>query len=210
MKASAAVVLEKSGDIRFTEVEVKEPHLNEVLVRIVSTGICHTDLGVCDQHIHTPIPIALGHEGSGIVERVGPGVTSFKPGDHVVMSFSYCGECESCLRGKPNACDRFFDLNFGGVMLDGTTRLSIGEQAVGTLFGQSSLATYATVHVNNLVRVDKELDLQLLGPLACGIQTGAGTVFNTLKPGFGESIAIFGCGGVGLSAVMAAKLTSGP
>ncbi|WAH37552.1 NAD(P)-dependent alcohol dehydrogenase [Alicyclobacillus dauci] len=207
MEIRAAIVNEKDGAIRFEAVNLQEPQANEVRVRIVATGVCHTDLGVRAQHIQTPLPIALGHEGAGVIEQVGPGVTQFAPGDHVVISFSYCGNCANCLQGHPSGCEHFFELNFGGTMLDGTNRLAKEDKHVATLFGQSSLATHAIVHVNNLVRVDKDLDLRLLGPLACGIQTGAGTVLNKLRPNFGEQIAIFGCGGVGLSAVMGAALT---
>lgn len=207
LEIQAAVVHEKAGNIALEKVELDEPKENEVLVKIVGTGICHTDLGVQHQHIQTPLPIVLGHEGAGIVEKVGPGVTEFEPGDHVVISFSYCGKCRSCLEGHPAACENLGRLNFGGCLLDGTTRLKKDGKEVATLFGQSSLATYAVSHVNNLVKVDKDVDLTILGPLACGIQTGAGTVLNKLKPAFGSSIAVFGCGGVGLSAVMAANLT---
>ena len=202
-----AALVKNEGEIELSEIKGTEPKQNEVLVKIVGSGICHTDLGVKHQQIKTPLPIALGHEGAGIIEQVGEGVSGFAVGDHVVISFSYCGECKSCLEGHPSSCEQFFELNFGGKMNDGTHRLFKGEQEVATLFGQSSLATYAIVHTNNLIKVDKDVDLRLLGPLACGIQTGAGTVVNKLKPGFGESIVIFGCGGVGLSAVMAANLT---
>lgn len=207
MEVKAAVVHEAGGEIVLEQVSLDEPKANEVLIKMVGTGVCHTDLGVQAQHIQTPLPIALGHEGAGIVEKVGPGVVDFEPGDHVVISFSYCNSCKSCLEGHPAACEQFGKLNFGGSHLDGTTRLSHpNQQKVATLFGQSSLAEYAIAHTNNVVKVDKDVDLQLLGPLACGIQTGAGTVLRKLKPGFGESIVIFGCGGVGLSGVMAAKL----
>ncbi len=208
MKIKAAIVNEAGGDITLDDVQIDEPKANEVLIKMVGTGVCHTDLGVQAQHNPTPLPIALGHEGAGIVEKVGPGVIDVERGDHVVVSFSYCNSCQNCLEGHPAACERFGELNFGGAHLDGTTRLStVHQKEVATLFGQSSLATFAVAHTNNLVKVDKDVDLRLLGPLACGIQTGAGTVLNKLKPGFGDSIVIFGCGGVGLSGVMAAALT---
>lgn len=207
MEIKAAVVHEAEGDISLENVTIEEPKANEVLIKMVGTGVCHTDLGVKAQNIKTPLPIALGHEGAGIIEKVGPGVFDFEPGDHVVMSFSYCNSCKNCLEGHPAACERFGQLNFGGAHLEGTTRLAKGNDEVATLFGQSSLATYAIAHTNNIVKVDKDVDLRLLGPLACGIQTGSGTVLQRLKPGFGDSIVIFGCGGVGLSGVMGAKLT---
>ena len=208
MNIQAAIVEEKAGDVQWKNLTLSEPKPNEVLIRMVASGICHTDIGVQHQHIPAPLPIVLGHEGSGIIEKVGQGVTQFEKGDHVVISFSYCGHCKNCLEGHPAGCEQLFNLNFGGKMADGTHRLCCNNQIVSTLFGQSSLSTYVIAHVNNLVLVTKDVDLRLLGPMACGIQTGAGTVFNKLKPGFGQSIVIFGCGGVGLSAIMAAALTS--
>ncbi len=154
----------------------------------------------------SPYPIVLGHEGSGVVEQVGENVTSLAPGDHVVMSFAHCGQCENCLTGHPTVCSRFNELNFGGRMDDHTCRLHQGDTDVHTFFGQSSFGSHVVAHERNVVKVDKEVDLALLGPLGCGIQTGAGTVLNRLKPDFGTSIAIYGCGAVGLSAIMAAKI----
>lgn len=208
MDIKVAIVEQPGDNINIQTAKLDEPKANEVHVKMVATGVCHTDLGVKDQHIKTPLPIALGHEGAGVVEKVGPGVIDFVPGDHVVLSFSYCNSCRNCLEGHPAACETFADLNFGGAHLEGTTRINdLTGNEVATLFGQSSLATYAIAHTNNLVKVDPTVDLRLLGPLACGIQTGAGTVINKLQPKFGESIVIFGCGGVGLSGIMAAKLT---
>ena len=148
----------------------------------------------------------LGHEGAGIVEKVGSGVTSIQSGDHVVLSYAYCGECGQCLTGHQNLCERTVELNFGGKSRDGSNRIHQHDQSVSTFFGQSSFATYSVANKNNIVKVDKDVDLALLGPLGCGIQTGSGTVFNTLSPEPGTSIAIYGGGAVGLSAVMAAKI----
>lgn len=208
MKIKAAIVENAGGEITIQTAKLEDPKANEVLIKLVGTGVCHTDLGVKEQHIETPLPIALGHEGAGVVEKIGPGVVDFSPGDHVVLSFSYCNSCRNCLEGHPAACESFAPLNFGGAHLEGTTRINdLTGNEVATLFGQSSLATYAVAHTNNLVKVDPSVDLRLLGPLACGIQTGVGTVINKLQPKFGESIVIFGCGGVGLSGIMGAKLT---
>lgn len=201
-----SALVEEKGSIRLENVEISEPKANEVLVRMVGTGICHTDLSVSNQVVPTPLPIVLGHEGAGIIEKVGPGVTDFQEGDHVVVSFTFCGTCNTCTHGEPSSCENLGALNYGGTMMDGTTRLSIDETPVATFFGQSSLATYSVAHISNLVKVDKDVDLAILGPLACGIQTGAGTILNKLQPEFGTSLAVFGCGGVGLSGVMAANL----
>lgn len=204
MFITGALVDEKN-EVKLENIEIGDPQQDEVLIKLVGTGICHTDLSVLKQDIPTPLPIVLGHEGAGIVEKVGPGVTEFEKGDHVVIAFAFCGECRTCKRGKPGSCENLGALNFDGTMRDGTMRMSKDNESVATLFGQSSLATYSISHKINLVKVDKEIDLSILGPLGCGIQTGAGTVANKLKPEFGSSIVIFGCGAVGLSGLMVAS-----
>lgn len=205
MDIKAAVTHAQAGDFVLESVALAEPQAGEVLVRVVATGVCHTD-EVARELGLSPFPVVLGHEGSGVIEKLGPNVTGLEVGDHVVMSFAHCGSCGNCLTGHPTVCETFNDLNFGGVMDDGSHRLSQGDQGVSTFFGQSSFATHAVVHERNVVKVDKSVDLALLGPLGCGIQTGAGTVLNRLKPEFGSAIAIFGAGAVGLSAIMAAKI----
>lgn len=205
MEIQAAVTHELGDDFKLESVQLAEPKLNEVRVRIVATGVCHTDVVARDLGI-APFPIVLGHEGAGIVDAIGAGVTDLQPGDHVVLSFAHCGNCGNCLTGHPTVCATFNELNFGGAMDDGSRRLAQGEQSLATFFGQSSFATYAIVNSAHAVKVDSEVDLALLGPLGCGIQTGAGTVLNRLKPTFASSIVIYGAGAVGLSAVMAAKI----
>ncbi|MBX0315090.1 NAD(P)-dependent alcohol dehydrogenase [Planococcus glaciei] len=205
MKIQAAVTHGLGEEFKFEEVELGEPKDHEVLVKIVASGVCHTDAVARDLGL-SPFPAVLGHEGSGIVEKVGSAVTSIEAGDHVVLSFTYCGHCENCLTGHPTVCLNFNELNFGGKMQDGTNRIHHHDHAVSTFFGQSSFGTFAVTNERNVVKVDKEVDLALLGPLGCGIQTGAGTVLNRIKPEFGSSIAVFGSGAVGLSAVMAAKI----
>lgn len=205
MKIQAAVTHAQGEDFVIEEVTLSGPKANEVLVKVVATGVCHTDAVARDLAI-SPYPIVLGHEGSGIVQQTGDNVTSLVPGDHVVLSFAHCGRCENCLTGHPTVCSLFNDLNFGGRMEDDTCRLHQDGKDLGTFFGQSSFGTHVVAHERNVVKVDKDVDLALLGPLGCGIQTGAGTILNRLKPAFGTSIAIYGCGAVGLSAIMAAKI----
>ncbi|MFF5818048.1 NAD(P)-dependent alcohol dehydrogenase [Lysinibacillus capsici] len=207
MLVKSAVVQGSGHPIIVKDVNLSDPKNDEVLIRVVGSGLCHTDLAVKSGRIHSHYPVALGHEGAGIIEKVGSGITEFAPGDHVVVSFPYCDRCKNCLTGHPASCNSAFELSFGGKMQDGTSRLSDENgQEIGSLFGQASLSTYIVTNKNNLVKVDKDLDLKLLGPLACGIQTGAGTVLNKLKPSPGDCIVVFGCGGVGMSAIMAAKI----
>ncbi|WP_100012711.1 NAD(P)-dependent alcohol dehydrogenase [Lentibacillus sediminis] len=206
MEIKAAVTHDKGKDFKLEEVRLDDPKDNEVLVKIVASGVCHTDAVAKDQDVPVPLPAVLGHEGSGIVEKVGSNVQTVESGDHVVLSFSSCGHCENCLSGHPTYCLYFNDLNFGGVMNDQTKRIHQGDQELSTFFGQSSFGTYAVANARNVVKVDKDVDLSLLGPLGCGIQTGAGTVLNKLQPNFGETIAVYGCGAVGLSAIMAANI----
>jgi aryl-alcohol dehydrogenase len=169
--------------------------------------MCHTDASIRSRDIPTPLPVVLGHEGAGIVEAVGAGVGAVAPGDHVVLTFMSCGECHGCLCGHPSACNLSFPLNFGGSRPDGSHGL---HAATGSMhdqfFGQSSFATYALAHERNVVKVSKDAPLEMLGPLACGIQTGAGSVLNALRVGAGDSFVVFGSGAVGMSAIMAARL----
>jgi len=184
------------------------PRDDEVLVRLVGSGICHTDIDFADDWDGPHV--VLGHEGAGVVEQVGRGVKGAKTGDHVVLSYQSCGRCRECRDAHPFACERFWDANFGFQRLDGSNALHLsGVQ--GHFFGQSSFATHTLATVRNLVKVPPDLPLDLLAPLGCGLQTGAGTVLNSLAVRKGESLAIFGTGAVGLAAVMAARLAgAGP
>ena len=204
---SAAVVREKGGPFIIEKLRLEEPRDDEVLVRIVATGMCHTDMVVRDQIYPVPQPIVLGHEGAGVVERVGTHVVKVRPGDHVVLSFMSCGHCRFCAQGRPANCANFNAHNFSGGRADGSCTLRDDCGPVhGHFFGQSSFSTFAIANERNIVKVPKEAQLELLGPLGCGIQTGAGAVMNALKVGAGASFAAFGAGAVGLSAVMAARV----
>ncbi|WP_313350318.1 NAD(P)-dependent alcohol dehydrogenase [Paracoccus sp. (in: a-proteobacteria)] len=205
MKITAAVMREKGGKFSLEEIELDEPRENEVLVRMVATGICHTDTLPRDQVVPAPFPAVYGHEGAGIVEKVGAKVTKLKPGDHVVMSCHHCGVCDTCKTGQPMYCRDFFKANFGFARMDGSPTMHKGPEIIhGGFFGQSSFATYALGDERSVVKVPDEVPLELLGPLGCGVQTGAGAVINSLHPKAGDSIVIFGAGAVGLSAVLGA------
>ncbi len=207
MKITAAVTREPGGPFLLEPVDIEDPLPGEVRVRILATGICHTDMVMRDQLLPVPQPVVLGHEGAGIVEAVGAGVRKVKAGDAVVISFNSCGTCPSCAGASPSYCQEFFPRNFFGSRLDGSSGLSKdGEPIHGNIFGQSSFATYALAHERNVVKVPDDAPIALLGPLACGVMTGVGTVTNALKVRAGQSVVVMGAGTVGLSAIMAAKM----
>jgi aryl-alcohol dehydrogenase len=209
--ATAAVLSANHEPFVLEEVEVESPRRGEVLVRIVATGLCHTDLSAREGLIPFPLPGVLGHEGAGVIEEVGDGVSDLEPGEHVVMSFAFCGGCLTCRTGHPVYCESWAGLNlFGGARADGTPTLHRDGQALhGHFFGQSSLATRALASASSVIKVPREAPLELLGPLACGVQTGAQSVLNVLRPEPGTTLAVFGAGGVGLSAVIAAVHLTG-
>ena len=206
MKIKAAVARQVGGALGIETVELEAPRAHEVQVRVVATGVCHTDMVVRDGHLPTPFPVVLGHEGAGVVEAVGSAVTKVAVGDHVVMTFNSCGGCPSCNDGEPAYCHEFFPRNFFATRPDGSSGLAKeGEKIHGNFFGQSSFASFALCHERNVVKVRGDVPLELLGPLGCGVLTGAGAIMNSLKVTAGKSLAVFGTGSVGLSAVMAAR-----
>ncbi len=206
MQTKAAVVREASGPFRIETLDLDEPRADEVLVRVAAVGICHTDLGARNQYIPFPLPGVLGHEGAGVVEEVGSGVTKVKPGDHVVLGWVTCGTCPACKAGQYVFCDLFFPYNLAnGSRPDGSATLHKGPEVIhGHWFAQSSFAQLALASERSVVKVRADLPLEMLAPLGCGVLTGAGAVINSLKAGPGSSIAVFGCGTVGMSAIMAA------
>ncbi|WP_310633298.1 NAD(P)-dependent alcohol dehydrogenase [Paraburkholderia sp.] len=205
---TAAVARGKGEPFTIQKARLRGPKDDEVLVRVVATGLCHTDLIVRDQYYPVPLPAVLGHEGAGVVEAVGPGVKNLQPGDHVVLTYGACGHCQPCAGGHGAYCSHFFGLNFGGADLEGHTAIEDeeGRPLHDHFFAQSSFASHALARENNAIKVSKDAPLELLGPLGCGIQTGAGAVINSLKVTPGSSFASFGAGAVGLSAVMAARV----
>jgi aryl-alcohol dehydrogenase len=209
MKITAAVVAEKGGSFSLEEVELEEPRDDEILVRIVAAGICHTDLTVRDEFYGTPLPAVLGHEGSGVVERVGSKVSKVKPGDRVVLTYNSCGTCINCQHGDRGYCDEFYARNFAGVRDDESHTIRQGGRDLSAnFFGQSSFATHSLANEENIVKLPSDLSVPLeqLGPLGCGLQTGMGAVINALRPKAGSGIALFGTGAVGMAALMGAKI----
>ncbi len=205
MRIEAAVCREGSPVPVIETLELEDPRPGEVLVRLVATGVCHTDLRVASRP-GGPRPIVLGHEGAGVIERVGEGVLGLAPGQRVVMSYAFCGACLSCRRHARAYCLESVPRNFSGLRADGSSPLSKNGQLVfGAFFGQSSFASHAICAADQVIVAPDDLPLEILAPLGCGVQTGAGAVLNSLKVGAGQSLVVFGTGSVGLSAVMAAK-----
>jgi aryl-alcohol dehydrogenase len=207
MQIQAALAHANNAELSIETIDLAEPGQGEVVVRIVATGLCHTDLTVL-AHAPLPWPAVLGHEGAGVVVKVGSGVAKVAQGDHVLMTTSSCGACKSCAEGQPSYCVQFRAMNMsGGFRRDGgCSHSQHGKPVFARFLGQSSFASHVLVGERNMVKVDKALPLDLLAPFGCGIQTGAGAVLNTLRPRAGSSLAVFGAGAVGLSALMAAKL----
>ncbi len=206
----ALVVEEKSGPFVLQELELEEPAREEVLVRILASGVCHTDEITRHGDMPMPFPSVLGHEGSGIVERVGEGVTRFAPGDKVIIGWPSCGECKNCLDGQPRYCLRTGEALVSGRRFKGpkagtTAYWRNGTEMNGHFFGQSSFATWSITNADALVKVPENTPVELLGPLACGLGTGAGAILNEARPRLGDSILIVGVGAVGLAAIMAAR-----
>ncbi|MCL2583750.1 MAG: NAD(P)-dependent alcohol dehydrogenase [Streptosporangiales bacterium] len=200
IKAQAAVVWEAGAPLSLEEIELDDPREDEIVVRVVACGVCHTDEAARLGQPPVSFPLVLGHEGAGIVERTGSEIHAVKPGDRVLFTPDYCGRCEQCRLGYTPYCDDAGPLSFAGA-----ERASCGGRRVRTsFFGQSSFATRAVVSERNIVPVPADAPLHLLAGLTCGIQTGAGAILNAMPVGSSDAVAVFGSGAVGLSAVMAA------
>lgn len=198
-----------SGPFTVENLELEDPRADEVLVRMIASGMCHTDL--LSRELPPEFfagPQVYGHEGSGVVEAIGADVDGLSVGDHVVLTFNHCGSCTACDVGKLPYCFRLTEYNMSGARPDGTKAFVDSDGGVigSHFFGQSSFASHSVVAAKSVVKVDPSYDLTLLGPLGCGIQTGAGAILNTLEVQPGSSVVITGAGALGLSAVMAAKV----
>lgn len=203
----AAVLYENNKPVKVEDVTIDDPKNNEVLVKMVATGVCHTDLHFVKGEMPQPLPVVLGHEGAGIVEKVGPNVTTLKEGDHVVLMVAYsCGKCRYCVSGQPAMCPEWLGYHMIGTLPDGTKRLHKDGQDLNHFFSQSSFAEYAVVHERTAIKVRDDAPLDVVCLLGCGTTTGMGAVLNTAGVRAGDTVAIYGCGGVGLSALMAAHL----
>lgn len=213
MRIRAAVTPALNAPMVIEDVLLDDPGPGEALVRIIASGVCHTDAITRAGDLPMPLPGILGHEGAGVVEAVGDGVTAVEPGDGVVIGWPSCGECRHCRGGQPRYCLRLGEAIGAGARLRGPRagtsgyRRADGGPLAGHFFGQSSLASHSLVDADALVPIPVGMDVALMGPLACGIATGAGAIMNTARPGPGASVVIYGAGAVGLAAVLAAALS---
>jgi S-(hydroxymethyl)glutathione dehydrogenase / alcohol dehydrogenase len=191
----ASILPDRNAPLVVEEVTLDAPKTGEVLIRIAASGVCHSDLSVIDGTLPLPTPIVLGHEGAGVVEAVGPEVTSVKAGDHVVLSWRpHCGRCPYCLRGQPYLCDLASRMSLSGTMLDGTRRLRRGADELFHMTQTSSMAEYAVVPETGAIPIDPDIPLDKAALVGCAVTTGVGAVFNTARVEAGASVAVFGCG----------------
>jgi aryl-alcohol dehydrogenase len=207
MKITAAVVHERSAPFTVEQLDLCDPRADELLVEVVASGMCATDLHGRDAYYPTKFPKVFGHEGAGIVRAVGSAVATFKPGDHVVMAYPWCGECPNCKSQRQSYCLHAFDLKMNGTRADGSTLHSKdGKPVYSAFFQQSSFGNFTIANERFAVKVRNDAPIESVCALACGGQTGAGAVLNVMKPRAGESFVVFGVGAVGLSGLMAAKI----
>src|ERR1043165_2453218 len=208
MKTRAAVAWEAGKPLEIEEVELSKPQAGEVLVQIVATGVCHTDaFTLSGADPEGLFPVILGHEGGGIVEEVGPGVTSVKPGDHVIPLYTpECGKCKFCLSGKTNLCQAIRATQGKGVMPDGSSRFSLGGKTILHYMGCSTFSEHTVLPEIALPKTDPAARLDKVCLLGCGITTGIGAVLNTAKVTPGSSVAVFGLGGIGMSVIQGAVM----
>jgi len=203
----AAILYEPNTPLKVEDVELDDPQENEILVKLVATGVCHSDLHLMNGELPHPVPFVPGHEGAGVVEKVGPGVTTVQPGDHVILMVAFsCGNCPSCLEGRLTMCVENLPIQMMGTLPGGHTRLHKGDQPLQHLFGLACYAEKVVVHERSAVKVRKDAPMEVVCVLGCGASTGIGAAVNSTGIRAGESIVIFGCGGVGLSAVMGARM----
>lgn len=207
MHFKAALLTQTGGPLEIADVEIPELRAGDVLVRVMASGLCHTDLEAIQGRLGLPLPLIPGHEGAGIVERVGPGVTSVRPGDHVVCSWNpYCGHCFYCDEAQPILCEKRVAAEPKGFLLDGTTRLRINGENVYHYSFVCSHAQYCVVPESGAVRMPREMPFAQACILGCGVLTGVGAVIRRAQVRAGSSVAVLGCGALGLNVIQGARM----
>ncbi|MGT2949418.1 S-(hydroxymethyl)glutathione dehydrogenase/class III alcohol dehydrogenase [Streptococcus devriesei] len=208
IKTRAAVAWAPNEPLKIEELDLMPPQAGEVMVRITATGVCHTDAyTLSGKDAEGVFPCVLGHEGAGIVEAVGEGVTEFQVGDHVIPLYTAeCGKCEFCLSGKTNLCSAVRETQGKGLMPDGTVRFFKDGQPIYHYMGTSTFSEHTVVSQYSLVKIQEEAPLEEVCLLGCGVTTGMGAVLNTAKVEEGATVAIFGLGGIGLAAIIGARM----
>lgn len=207
MKAKAAVLFEVGQRLQIRDVEVQAPRADEVLVRMAAGGICHSDLHAMTGHLVASLPAILGHEGSGIVTDVGPGVTSVKPGDHVIPLWRLsCGSCEYCSGGRPALCPEGTQIRMTGRLLDGSTRFTLDGKEIKHFAGVSTFSEYSVIPARAVLKIPDDFPLDRAALLGCAVITGVGAVFNCARVRPGSSVAVFGAGGIGLNVIQGAAI----
>ncbi len=207
MKAKAAVLFEIGKGLEICDVEVQDPKEGEILVRMVAAGVCHSDLHVMTGHLIGPTPSILGHEGSGIVEAVGPRVTSLKPGDHIIPIWRLsCNTCEHCTDARPALCEEGMEIRMSGRFHDGTTRFKLKGEEIKHFMGVSTFSEYSVMSERQALKIPKDFPLDIACLVGCGVITGLGAVFNCAQVKPGSSVVVFGTGGIGLNIVQGAAI----
>ena len=203
----AAVLTGLDAPLEIHQISVESPRANEVMIRMGASGVCHSDLSVQNGTLMGATPIVLGHEGAGIIEEVGEGVTNLKPGDHVVVSWvPQCGQCYFCDHGQPNLCEAGNTATMAGSLLDGTTRLTSQGAPLYQMAATGTFSEYAIIPAMSAVKIDPDIDLKLAALVGCGVLTGVGAALNTASIAKGDTVAVIGCGGVGLNVIQGARI----
>jgi len=207
MKSRAAILFEPGQKLEVCEVDVQDPGPGEVCIKLAAAGVCHTDLHVMTGDIKAPLPAILGHEGAGVVSDVGAGVTSVKPGDHVIPLWRLsCGDCEYCSDGRPALCAVGTDIRTSGRLLDGTSRFSLDGKEIKHFAGVSAFSNYTVLPEGAVLKIPNDLPLELAALMGCAVITGVGAVINAADVTEGKTVAVFGAGGVGVNVVQGALL----
>ena len=207
MKSRAAVLYKAGQPFEVCEIDVQPPKVGEVFVEIVAAGVCHTDYSVKTGQLAAPLPAILGHEGAGIVREVGEGVTTVQPGDHVIPLWRLaCGDCEYCDASRPALCAAGTEIRASGRLQDGTSRFSYAGREIKHFAGVSSFSNFTVIPEGAVLKIPRDLPLELAALMGCAVITGVGAVMNAAKVGPGSLVAVFGAGGVGVNVVQGAAM----